>query len=133
MGVSMRIGIPSDHPGGIEAVRSDHFGNCNMFTIVELDEDGSIRSVESISNKIHGAGGCMVPITLLKEALVQAVIVGGIGTKPMEKLFNANISVYFADIRSISTVADAVNEFRNNNLVIMHYDQSCAGGPDCHH
>jgi len=133
MGESMRIGIPSDHPGGIEAVRSDHFGNCNMFTIVELDEDGSIRLVESISNKIHGAGGCMVPINLLKEALVQAVIVGGIGTKPMEKLFNANISVYFADIRSISTVADAVNEFRNNNLVIMHYDQSCAGGPDCHH
>ncbi len=32
----MRIGIPSDRPGGLDAGVSAHFGHCDLFTAVEI-------------------------------------------------------------------------------------------------
>ncbi len=130
----MKIAVPSDSPGGLDSMRSEHFGHCELFTIVELSEDKSILSVDTIANKAHEAGGCVVPISLLRDVNVRAVIVSGIGAKPARSLSDSNITVYFADMSSAVRVKDVISQLQNNNLVIMHLNQACAGGgPGCHH
>lgn len=48
----MKIAIPSNSPGGLEADRSDHFGHCDVFTIVDLDaEKNSIKTVAEAVEK----------------------------------------------------------------------------------
>ena len=42
----MKVAIPSEKPGGLHASRSEHFGHCDVFTVVELKEN-SVSQVGS--------------------------------------------------------------------------------------
>ena len=46
----MRICFTSDQKNGLESVMSYHFGRCPYFVIVDVDENGNVSNVESISN-----------------------------------------------------------------------------------
>ncbi|SDO79617.1 NifB/NifX family molybdenum-iron cluster-binding protein [Desulforhopalus singaporensis] len=129
----MLIAIPSDNPGGMEAQRSDHFGHCDVFTLVELDDSKEVKSVVTLQNGEHQAGGCMVPVALLKNAGVDAIVVGGIGARPMQGFANEGIAVYFADRNSIRTVAQAATSFAAGRLPVMHPEQVCKGSGNCSH
>ena len=129
----MRIAIPTNSPGGLEAERSDHFGHCDIFTMVELDEQKQIKQVTTIENNGHEAGGCMVPVQLLHEAGAEAIIVGGMGARPMRGFADAGITVYFANQGSMRTVKDAVQGLTAAQLPVMHADQVCQGSGNCHH
>ena len=59
-----RIAIPSEGKGGLDGIRSGHFGHCDVFTIVDVTE-GKISNVEIVPNQEHKDGGCMVPVNLL--------------------------------------------------------------------
>lgn len=129
----MRIAIPTNSPGGIDAERSDHFGHCDIFTLVDLDDNKAIKVVTTIQNGGHEAGGCMVPVKVLQDAGAEAIIVGGMGARPMRGFADAGITVYFADRGSMNTVNDIVRGLKNNQLPIMHADQVCKGSGDCQH
>ena len=75
-----RIAIPSMGDGGMDGQRSGHFGHCDAFTFVDV-ENGEIRNVSTIQNQEHVQGGCMVPVNLLSRHKVDALIVGGIGMR----------------------------------------------------
>jgi predicted Fe-Mo cluster-binding NifX family protein len=129
----MRVAIPTNNPGGLLAERSDHFGHCEVFTVVELDGQKEIKTVTTIANGGHEAGGCMVPVQLLHDAKVQAIVVGGMGARPMRGFADAGIAVYFADRESMKSVRDVVDGFTANRLPVMHADQVCKGSGDCQH
>jgi len=129
----MRIAVPTNNPGGLEAARSDHFGHCDVFTIVELDEKKSIIDVSVIVNGDHQAGGCMVPVKVLSEAEVDVIIVGGMGARPMQGFAGEGIEVYFADRNLVATAQDAVDKFSVGDLPVMHADQVCKGAGNCSH
>lgn len=128
----MRICIPTNSPGGLEASRSEHFGHCDVFTLVELDSDNKISSVETLSPPDHGAGGCMVPVQVLNDANVNAIVVGGIGARPMQGFAEVGIDVYWADRNSILDAVTAVEKFSEGMLPKMNVDQACSGGSNCH-
>ena len=75
----------------------------------------------------------MVPVTILKDANVQAIVVGGMGARPMQGFSQVGITVYFADIKSIGDVQEVIYHLCQNNLPVMHGDQACTGETDCHH
>ena len=77
-----RIAIPSTGTGGLDGERSGHFGHCDVFTLVDV-EDGEVKQVTAIPNGEHVQGGCMVPVNLLASHNVNALIVGGIGMRPL--------------------------------------------------
>jgi predicted Fe-Mo cluster-binding NifX family protein len=129
----MRVAIPTNQPGGLEAGRSDHFGHCDVFTIVDLNENKEIEKVSIIANGDHEAGGCMVPVKVLQEGGAEAIIVGGMGARPMQGFAGVGISVYFADKNTIKTVDDAIAKFAAGQLPMMHADQVCKGSGNCHH
>lgn len=129
----MRIAVPSNFPGGLEALRSEHFGHCDLFTIVDLDENKEIKKVSLIANGDHEAGGCMVPVKILHDEVIAAIIVGGMGKRPLQGFTGVGIEVYFADKNSIKTVREAVQKFTTGQLVAMHADQVCTGSGNCNH
>jgi predicted Fe-Mo cluster-binding NifX family protein len=129
----MRVAVPAENPGGLKAPRSGHFGHCDLFTVIDLDEKGKIVNVESVENGRHEAGGCMVPVKLLKDAGVESIIVGGMGARPMQGFTDAGIGVYFADRNSFLNVEDVLKQFVENKLPVMHATQVCKGSGNCHH
>ena len=62
------IAIPSTAPGGMEAPLGAHFGHCDLYTMVSV-EDKEIKSVEVIPNMPHQQGGCMAPVNYLAVVL----------------------------------------------------------------
>lgn len=129
----MRVAIPTNNPGGLDAERSEHFGHCDVFTVIELNEQKGIDNVATIANGGHEAGGCMVPVQLLHDAAVEAIVVGGMGARPMRGFADMGIMVYFADPTSIKSVRDVIDGFAANRLPVMHVDQVCKGSGECHH
>lgn len=132
MSNKLRLAIPTVQPGGMDAGRSDHFGHCELFTLVEII-DNNVTGVETIGNPSHGSGGCMVPVQSLKDNGVDAIIVGGIGAKPLQGFYQAKIAVYFADISSAPTVKSVVNGMLAGSFPLIRDDQTCKGGSHCNH
>lgn len=128
----MKIAIPSNNPGGLESARSDHFGHADLFTVVRID-DGEVVEVETLAQVEHEAGGCMLPVRMLAENKVNALVVGGLGRGPMNGLSAAGVKVYYANIEQCPEVKTAVDMLLAGQLPLMHMDQVCTGGGNCHH
>lgn len=120
-----RIAIPSIGTGGLDGRRSGHFGHCDVFTLVDV-EDGEIKSVTTISNQSHVQGGCMVPVNLLAGHRVNALIVGGIGMRPLMGFRQVGIDVYYDDTRQ--EIRPVVEDLIAGKLPLIGDNQVCGGG-----
>lgn len=129
---NVKIAVPTNNPGGMAATRSDHFGHCDLFTLIDL-QDGRIAGVETFANAEHAAGGCLVPVKLLKERNVDALVVGGIGMRPLQGFNEVGIDVYFAPREDYQDVQTVIEGFLGNKLPVMQPQQACKGGQNCHH
>ena len=128
---TMLLAVPSNNPGGLEAGRSDHFGHCDVFTLVKI-EDNAITDVTLATNQEHGAGGCMVPVQFLKDRGVDAIVVGGIGARPMQGFQEVGIVVYYADRNTAKSVQDVVDGMIAGQFPVIRADQACQGHGNCH-
>ena len=120
-----RIAIPSVDNGGLDGQRSGHFGHCDVFTIVDVEE-GKIKGVSTIQNQEHVQGGCMVPVNLLGQHNVNAIIVGGIGMRPLMGFRQVGIDVYHDAVRP--EIRPVVEDLIAGRLSIISDDQVCGGG-----
>ncbi|MCD4786705.1 MAG: NifB/NifX family molybdenum-iron cluster-binding protein [Desulfobacterales bacterium] len=120
-----RIAVPSNGQGGLDGTRAGHFGHCEVFTFVDV-ENGEIKNVSTLQNQEHAQGGCMVPVNLLAEHKVNTLVVGGIGMRPLMGFKQVGIDVYYdaerADIRPV------VEDLIADKLQIIANDQVCGGG-----
>ena len=120
-----RIAIPSVETGGLDGKRSGHFGHCDVFTLVDV-KDGEIEKVTTISNQSHVQGGCMVPVNLLADNKVNALIVGGIGMRPLLGFKQAGIDVYHDTTRP--EIRPVVEDLIAGRLPMIEDNQVCGGG-----
>jgi predicted Fe-Mo cluster-binding NifX family protein len=120
-----RIAIPSVNNGGLDGQRSGHFGHCDVFTLVDV-EDGAIKEVSTIPNQEHVQGGCMVPVNFLAGHNVNALIVGGIGMRPLMGFRQVGIDVYHDAVRP--EIRPVVEDLIAGRLPIISDDQVCGGG-----
>jgi len=109
-----RIAIPSVGTGGLDGERSGHFGHCDVFTMVDV-EGGEIKN-----------GGCMVPVNLLASHKATALIVGGIGMRPLAGFRQVGIDVYHDATRP--QIRPVVEDLIAGKLTIIQDDQVCGGG-----
>jgi len=128
---TMTLAVPSNNPGGLEANRSDHFGHCDVFTIVTLT-DNDITAVNTITNTEHGAGGCMVPVQFLKDNNVETIVVGGIGARPLQGFMDVGIDVFYADRTAAPSVQEVVDGMLQQKFPLIRADQTCSGHANCH-
>jgi predicted Fe-Mo cluster-binding NifX family protein len=120
-----RIAIPSIGPGGLDGERSGHFGHCDVFTMIDV-ENGQIKQVTTVPNQSHVQGGCMVPVNLLAEHNVNALIVGGIGMRPLMGFRQVGIDVYFDAERP--QIRPVVEDLIAGRLSVIGDNQVCGGG-----
>lgn len=121
----VRIAIPSEGVGGLDGMRAGHFGHCDVFTFVDL-VDGEIESVSIVDNISHVQGGCMVPVNLLASHKVDALIVGGIGMRPLMGFRQVGIEVYHeGETREIRPVVDNMIA---GKIPMIRDNQVCGGG-----
>ncbi len=120
-----RIAVPSNGAGGLDGTRAGHFGHCDTFTFIDIEE-GEIKEVVILQNEGHAQGGCMVPVNLLAEHNVKALIVGGIGTRPLMGFKQVGIDVFHDDVRP--EIRPVVEDLIAGKLNEIQNDQVCGGG-----
>jgi len=120
-----RIAVPSMEAGGLDGHRSGHFGHCDVFTLVDV-KNGEIEKVTTLANQSHVQGGCMVPVNLLAQHNVSALIVGGIGLRPLMGFQQVGINVYYDATRP--EIRPVVEDLIAGILPRIESDQVCGGG-----
>jgi predicted Fe-Mo cluster-binding NifX family protein len=119
----IKVAVPSVEPGGLKAKRSGHFGRCDVFTLVDI-EDGQIKNTQVIENVEHREGGCLVPVRLLAVQGVNTIIVSGMGMGPLMGFREAGIEVL---IGCGVTVEESINDFIAGKLESMSDEYVCSG------
>jgi predicted Fe-Mo cluster-binding NifX family protein len=120
----MKLGVPSIRPGGLDADVSAHFGHCELFTAIELD-GSEIKRVWTIDN--DGEHNCMIPVRKMADAGIDAVLISGIGRRPLMEFQNNGIKVY---VGAGGSVKEALSEFLNDSLREAKAQDACKG--TCH-
>lgn len=124
MTVSIVLAVPSMGGGGLDAERSGHFGHCECFTLVDI-VDGEVTGVRIVENPPHEHGGCLRPVGLLSSHGVQALIVAGMGARPLAGFDAAGIAVFFDN--SLPKVGDAVQLVIDGTAIMMDASRVCGG------
>jgi len=121
----MLIAVPSDTTDGLDAVISEHFGHCAAFTLVTVTDD-AVGEVSILENSGHDEGGCMTPVTLLKEHGVEVLLAGGMGMRPLSGFQQVGIDVHYKE--NAATVREAVELFVSGNCRAFGEAHTCGGG-----
>jgi predicted Fe-Mo cluster-binding NifX family protein len=116
-----RIAIPSELPGGLDAQRAGPFGRCACFTLVDVT-GGKVQDVEVLQNAPHTEGGCMAPVLVLAENNVDAIVVQGIGGRPLMGFNQVGIAV----LRGVGDdVKATVAAFLSGGLPEFGFEHAC--------
>jgi predicted Fe-Mo cluster-binding NifX family protein len=120
-----RIAVPSTVPGGLEAEVGAHFGHCDLYTIIDV-ENGAVTAVSTLPNVPHQQGGCMAPVQHLAGNGVNTLIAGGMGMRPLMGFNQVGIDVFYgAGAPSVGTAVDALLK---GALVKFTQEYTCGGG-----
>ena len=129
--MSTIVAVPSEHPGGLNARMSAHFGRCEAFTLVTV-EGNQITDVQILANNGHSEGGCLEPVRFLAEKGARVLIAGGMGMRPLSGFLEAGIMVL--QNGTARTVGNAVSDMARGQLQSFSLKGTCGGGGggSCH-
>jgi len=118
------IAVPSENPGGLEAPLGAHFGHCDLYTLVSV-ENGEVKEVKVVPNVPHVQGGCMAPVNYLAQQGVNMLIAGGMGLRPLMGFSQAGIEVYHGG--DAATVGTAITAALEGRLPQFSQQNTCGG------
>jgi len=117
-----KIAIPSMSNSGLESEVCGHFGSCEYFTIVDV-QDKAIAGIKAINNMSpDGEHNCAAPSIVLKSHNVETVLVSGIGGRPLMSLTEKKIKVFAG---AVGKVSDAVQDYNNGLLQELSTNGTC--------
>lgn len=119
------IAVPSENPGGLDANLGAHFGHCDLYTLVTV-EDGAVADVKVIPNVPHQQGGCMAPVQHLAENGVKQLIAGGMGLRPLMGFNQVGIEVFHGG--ASRNVNEAIQAMLGGQLPQFSQEHTCGGG-----
>ncbi len=103
----MKIGIPSETDGGLQATVCQHFGQAPFFTVIDTDTGTAVAH----ANAGHASG--KTPAQQLAELGVKVVLAGGMGAKAIQMLGQLGIEVY---LQASGRVADVLTDYQQGKL-----------------
>jgi predicted Fe-Mo cluster-binding NifX family protein len=121
---TLRIAVPTNGPGGLDAERSPHFGRADSFTLVDV-AGGAIVGDSTVANPPHVQGGCGRTVSMLADAGVGTAIVVGMGGGPLAAMQAKGMTALFDD-RS-PTPRAAVEAYLAGGMAAFGGDQVCRG------
>jgi predicted Fe-Mo cluster-binding NifX family protein len=118
----MRVVIPTSTPDGLLAKRGAHFGKASFYVIVDI-ENNEIKDVDFVENPGHAGGACGNAVMNIKNLGADALIVAGIGVKPLEGFKQVGIKVYFDNISP--TVEEVIKRFIAGEIQEIEPQNTC--------
>ena len=126
----MKIAFPINIDQGLESQVYNHFGSANTFFIVDSDTGAGEAYQNADAGHLHGQ--CQ-PLAALNGAVVDAIVVGGIGKGALKKLLGAGIKSY----KGVEgTISENLDLFKSGKLTEFPTNHDCGGhgkGGDCAH
>lgn len=122
---TITIAIPSELPGGLDAAVGQHFGHCDVYTLVDV-QDGKILDVRTLENVPHQQGGCMAPVNHLAQNGVKVLIAGGMGMRPLMGFQQVGIQVFHG--AGAPSVGHALQALLTGTLPAFSTQFTCGGG-----
>lgn len=108
-----RIVIPSEDQNGLDAYLAEHFGRAPYFTVVDIDDNGSVTNVKPVLNVSEHMGGVGVAPDHILALKPSAVIVYDMGMRAINIFRDAKVPVLRANANK---VRDVVNAYKENKL-----------------
>jgi predicted Fe-Mo cluster-binding NifX family protein len=121
---TLKIAVPTNGIGGMDAQRSAHFGHADSFTIVDIVE-GAIVGDSALVNPPHTHGGCGMTVAMLANAGVGTAIVVGMGGGPLAAMNAHGMTPLFDD--QSPTPRAAVEAFLGGKLAAFGDNHTCRG------
>jgi predicted Fe-Mo cluster-binding NifX family protein len=81
-----------------------------------------VRDVEVLQNAPHTEGGCMAPVLVLAENNVNAIVVQGIGGRPLMGFNQVGITVFAGVGTDVRTTVDA---YLSGELPEVGFEHAC--------
>ena len=108
--------------GGLESNVCAHFGSCEYFTVVDV-EDQAITGIEAINNMSPDSEhNCAASSRILRSHNVDTVLVSGIGGRPLISLVENKIKVFSG---AMGKVSDALQDYNNGMLQELSTNGTC--------
>jgi predicted Fe-Mo cluster-binding NifX family protein len=111
-----RIVIPAASQEGLNAHLAEHFGRAPYFTVVDLNDNGEIANVKTVSNVPHSTGRMGQPHEVVLGLQPNAIIAYGMGRRGIGSFQSFGIAVLRANANTVSEVIAAYNENRLQEL-----------------
>lgn len=124
MSKNINVAVPSMGKGGLDAERSSHFGRCDGFSILSFDEKKKFIECRIVENPPHVEGGCLAPVNLLAANNVDAIVVCGIGGRPLAGFQSAGIEVLVSDG---NLVKDVKENYEKGKVSPISANFACGG------
>ena len=120
----MYIASPCNAPGGLEAEVSNHFGECDVFTVIDIDTKNpnlDEANVKLIENPDHL--NCGMVILRLQKAGIDVIILNKLGYDALQIIQKENIPLYAGK----GTVQEVLKQFLKNQLQEVTAANLCEG------
>lgn len=118
-----RLLIPTDDPNG--SVVAGHFGRAPFFTIIDLNDDGSVLEREVHPNRGEHSGGRGHAHDNVLRLNPNVVIVQGMGPRGLMSFQAQNIAVLRANTLSVDEVV--------KSYILNKLEELTEGCADAHH
>jgi len=117
----MKLCIPTEDSGGLDARVCEHFGSAPFYTVVDTETE----NFELLNNRNlkHRHGDCN-PVSSIESQKIDAVVCGGLGKRALMRLQQSGFEVYLS--RS-QTVRDVVAEQKAGALHKATVEEACGG------
>jgi predicted Fe-Mo cluster-binding NifX family protein len=112
----VRLVIPVEKFEKENSIIFPHFGRAPLYVVVELLDDGSVKSITPIRNDGEHFGGQGAPETLVTNLGPDAVVVKGMGYRGLQAFQSKGVSVYTGDS---TNVRDAIDAYLSGRLVAL--------------
>ncbi len=122
--MTIRIVVPAEDNGGLQAQVASHFGRAPYFAVVEI-EDGEVRNTTTVPNTGEHLGGQGHPHENLLSLKPDVIVAQGMGPGGIQSFRNAGIQVLQTEP---GKVKDVVEAFQKSEL-----PELTAGCQHAHH
>lgn len=120
-----RILVPVVDQQGLNARLAEHFGRAPGFAVVDLDENGEISNVKTVSNTSEHVGGMGYAHDNVLELQPNVLILYGMGPRGLNTFRGAGVTVLKANA---DTVGEVIAAYKKGELEEL--DEGC---PHAHH
>ncbi len=111
--ISSKIVIPVEDEGGLAAVLSAHFGRAPFFAVLEKEEEGAIKFVNTVPNRGQHTGGRGLPAQNILALQPDILISAGMGRRAIDIFQQNGVGVLKAPPGTVDSI---MKLFRRNEL-----------------